>query len=151
MDVTVSRLAADAFLVVTGTAFGSHDLGWLRRQARLTGADVRIADVTSAWACFGLWGPAARSLLAPLTPASLSNADFPYPSWRATTVADVPVRALRVTYVGELGWELYCPTEYGAALWEALVATGATPGGTGRSRACGWRRGTGRGGATSVR
>ena len=128
MDVTVSRLAADAFLVVTGTAFGSHDLGWLRRQARLTGADVRIADVTSAWACFGLWGPAARSLLAPLTPASLSTADFPYPSWRATTVADVPVRALRVTYVGELGWELYCPTEYGAALWEALVAHGRDAG-----------------------
>ena len=62
------------------------------------------------------------SLLAPLTPASLSTADFPYPSLQATTVADVPVRALRVTYVGELGWELYCPTEYGAALWEALVA-----------------------------
>jgi glycine cleavage system aminomethyltransferase T len=129
MDVTVSRLAADAFLVVTGTAFGSHDLGWLRRQARFAGADVRITDVTSAWACFGLWGPAARSLLAPLTPASLSTADFPYPSWRATTVADVPVRALRVTYVGELGWELYCPTEYGAALWAALAGTGATPGG----------------------
>src|SRR6185437_11535172 len=53
--------------------------------SRLTGADVRIADVTSAWACFGLWGPAARSLLAPLTPAALSGADFPYPSWRPTT------------------------------------------------------------------
>jgi glycine cleavage system aminomethyltransferase T/glycine/D-amino acid oxidase-like deaminating enzyme len=129
MDVTVSRLAADAFFVVTGTAFGPHDLGWLRRQARLSGADVRLADVTSAWACFGLWGPQARTLLAPLTPASLADDDFPYPSWRATTVADVPVRALRVTYVGELGWELYCPTEYGAALWAALVATGATPGG----------------------
>ena len=129
MDVTVSRVAADAFLVVTGTAFGPHDLGWLRRQCRLSGADVRIADVTSAWACFGLWGPRARELLAPLTPASLANADFPYPSLAETTVADVPVRALRVTYVGELGWELYCPTEYGAALWAALAVTGATPGG----------------------
>ncbi len=129
MDVTVSRVAADAFLVVTGTAFGPHDLGWLRRQGRLSGADVRIADVTSAWACFGLWGPRARELLAPLTPASLASADFPYPSLAETTVADVPVRALRVTYVGELGWELYCPTEYGVALWAALAATGATPGG----------------------
>jgi 4-methylaminobutanoate oxidase (formaldehyde-forming) len=129
MDVTVSRLDADAFFLVTGTAFGLHDLGWLRRQARLTGADVRIADVTSAWACFGLWGPQARGLLAPLTQASLANVDFPYPSMQETTVADVPVRALRVTYVGELGWELYCPMEYGAALWEALAATGATPGG----------------------
>ncbi len=129
MDVTVSRLAAEAFLVVTGTAFGLHDVGWLRRQARLTGAEVRIVDVTSAWACFGLWGPQARSLLAPLTPVSLANVDFPYPSVRETTIADVPVWALRVTYVGELGWELYCPTEYGAALWAALAATRATPGG----------------------
>jgi glycine cleavage system aminomethyltransferase T/glycine/D-amino acid oxidase-like deaminating enzyme len=131
MDVTVTRLAADAFQVVTGTAFGTHDLAWLRRHARRTGADVRIADVTGGWACFGLWGPRSRELLAPLTPASLENADFPYPSMRATTVADVPVRALRVTYVGELGWELYCPTEYGAALWAELAATGATP--------CGYR------------
>jgi 4-methylaminobutanoate oxidase (formaldehyde-forming) len=129
MDVTVSRLAADAFVVVTGTAFGPHDIGWLRRQACLTGADVRIVDVTSAWACFGLWGPQARERLAPLTPVSLANADFPYPSFVETTVGDVPVRALRVTYVGELGWELYCPTEYGAALWAALAATGATPAG----------------------
>ncbi|HEY0811857.1 MAG TPA: FAD-dependent oxidoreductase [Pseudonocardia sp.] len=129
MDVTVSRIDVDTFQVVTGTAFGLHDLGWLRRQARLTGADVRIADVTSGWACFGLWGPRSRELLAPLTAASLDNAEFPYPALRTTTVADVPVRALRVTYVGELGWELYCPTEYGAALWAALAATGATPGG----------------------
>ena len=61
----------------------------------------------------------------------MDNADFPYPSLRTTTVADVPVRALRVTYVGELGWELYCPTEYGAALWRELVGTGAMP--------CGYR------------
>ncbi len=124
MDVTVTRVAPDEFMVVTGTAFGLHDLGWLRRHA---GAfDVDITDVTSAWACFGLWGPDARSLLAPLTTADLT---FPYPSMREIVVGDAPVRALRVTYVGELGWELYCPTEYGAALWSVLAATGATPGG----------------------
>ena len=70
-----------------------------------------------------------------------------------TTVGDVPVRALRVTYVGELGWELYCPTEYGAGLWRALVDAGEPPGcarpATGRSRACGWRRATGCGARTS--
>ncbi|MEJ3651580.1 FAD-dependent oxidoreductase [Actinomycetes bacterium KLBMP 9759] len=131
MDVTVTRVAADEFSVVTGTAFGQHDIGWLRRQARLTGSAVRIADVTGAWACFGLWGPQARELLAPLTPAELDNAAFPYPSMRAITVGDVPVRALRVTFVGELGWELYCSTEYGAALWRTLAATGAQP--------CGYR------------
>ncbi|MFC4947847.1 GcvT family protein [Pseudonocardia sp. GCM10023141] len=128
-DVTVTRVGAAEFMVVTGTAFGQHDIGWLRRQARLTGADVRIVDVTGAWACFGIWGPQARELLAPLTPASLANADFPYPSMREITVGDVPVRALRVTFVGELGWELYCSTEYGAALWRTLAATGARPGG----------------------
>lgn len=128
-DVTVTRVGTAEFMVVTGTAFGQHDIGWLRRQARLTGMDVRIADVTGAYACFGMWGPQARELLAPLTPASLSNADFPYPSMREITVGDVPVRALRVTFVGELGWELYCSTEYGAALWRTLVATGARPGG----------------------
>jgi len=129
MDVTVTRLAEDEFLVVTGTAFGQHDLGWLRRRARLSGAAVRLADVTGAEACFGLWGPQARDLLAPLTPASLANADFPFGSMRETTVGDVPVRAARVTFVGELGWELYCSTEYGAALWRTLVETSARPGG----------------------
>ena len=114
MDVTVSRVAPDAFLVVTGTASGRHDLAWLRDRARAAGNAVRIADVSGAWACFGLWGPRARDVLAPCTPADLSNAAFPYLTMQETTVGDVPVRALRVTYVGELGWELYCPTEYGA-------------------------------------
>lgn len=131
MDVTVTRVAADEFFVVTGTAFGPHDLGWLRRHARRTDADVRIADVTGAWACFGLWGPHTRDLLAPLTTASLDNAAFPYPSMREIVVGDVPVRALRVTYVGELGWELYCSTEYGSALWNTVASTGARP--------CGYR------------
>lgn len=128
MDVTVTRVGPEAFSVVTGTAFGQHDLGWLRAHARSSGADVRIVDVTSAWACFGLWGPRSRDLLAPLTTSAL---DFPYPSMREIVVGDVPVRALRVTYVGELGWELYCPTEYGAGLWATLAGTGATPGGYG--------------------
>ncbi|MGQ0573303.1 MAG: GcvT family protein [Pseudonocardia sp.] len=132
MDVTVTRVAPDEFLVVTGTAFGPHDLGWLRRQARSTGATVRLADVTGGWACFGLWGPRARDVLAPLTPHPLDNDAFPYPSMRETTVGDVPVRALRVTFVGELGWELYCSTEYGAALWRTLAeAPGVRP--------CGYR------------
>lgn len=128
MDVTVSRVAPDAFLVVTGTAAGRHDLAWLRDRARATGSAVRIADVSGAWACFGLWGPRARDVLAPLTPADLSNAAFPYLTMQETTVGDVPVRALRVTYVGELGWELYCATEHGAGLWQALVEAGAPHG-----------------------
>jgi 4-methylaminobutanoate oxidase (formaldehyde-forming) len=131
MDVTLTRVAADEFAVVTGTAFATHDLGWLRRQARSTGMSVRIADVTGGWATFGLWGPRARDLLAPLTPLSLADEDFRFLAMRETTVGDVPVRAVRVTYVGELGWELHCSTEYGAALWSTLAGTGVQP--------CGYR------------
>jgi glycine cleavage system aminomethyltransferase T/glycine/D-amino acid oxidase-like deaminating enzyme len=117
-DFTVSRLADDRFGIVTGTAFGRHDLAWIRRHA---GGDVRVEDVTSRWACAGLWGPRARDVLAGACTDDLS---FPYMSWRELTVGDVPVRALRVTYVGELGWELYCPMEFGAALWRTLWEAG---------------------------
>lgn len=120
-DFTVTRRDEQEFLIVTGTAFGSHDLGWLRKQARVRGAQVRIADVTGQYACFGLWGPRARDILGALTPDPLT---FPFLTAREITVGDVPVLALRVTFVGELGWELYCSSEYGRALWEALWAAG---------------------------
>lgn len=123
-DVTVSQLDDQEFLIVTGTAFGAHDLGWLRDHARRSGASVRLADVTGQYACIALWGPKARDVLTPLTPQELSNAAFPYLSARETTVGDVPVRAARVTFVGELGWELYCSAEYGAALWRTVWEAG---------------------------
>lgn len=122
-DFTVARLGEERFGIVTGTAFGNHDLGWMRRHQE--GLDeIRIADVTSQWACFGVWGPRARDVLQPLTPADLGNEAFPYMTVREITVGDVPVRALRVTYVGELGWELYCPTEYGLGLWRTIWEAG---------------------------
>jgi 4-methylaminobutanoate oxidase (formaldehyde-forming) len=124
----VTRVAPDEFLVVTGTASAQHDVAWLRDRARSWASPVRIADVSGAWACFGLWGPRARDVLAPLTPADVSDVAFPYLTMQETTVGDVPVRALRVTYVGELGWELYCPAEYGAGLWRTLVEAGAPHG-----------------------
>ncbi|TDD43986.1 FAD-dependent oxidoreductase [Nonomuraea terrae] len=120
-DFTVTRRAEDEFLVVTGTAFGTHDLGWLRKQAARTGSTARIADVTGQYACFALWGPRARDVLSGLTPDPL---DFPFMSARELTVGDVPVLALRVTFVGEHGWELYCSSEYGLALWRTLWAAG---------------------------
>jgi glycine cleavage system aminomethyltransferase T/glycine/D-amino acid oxidase-like deaminating enzyme len=126
-DFTVSRLGEARFGIVTGTAFGNHDLGWMRRHLPADGS-VRIADVTSAWSCFGVWGPRARDALQAVTPADLSNEAFPYMSLQEITVGDVPVRALRVTYVGELGWELYCPTEYGLGLWRAIWEAGAEHG-----------------------
>jgi len=123
-DFTVTRVDDDAFLVVTGTAFGSHDMAWLRRQARRRSAAVRIDDVTGQLVTYGLWGPNSRAILSSLTGADLGNAAFPFMTAREIAVGDVPVRALRVTFVGELGWELYAPAEYGVALWSALWSAG---------------------------
>jgi 4-methylaminobutanoate oxidase (formaldehyde-forming) len=122
-DFTVARLAEDRFSIVTGTAFGNHDREWIRRHLPSDGT-AAVQDVTSAWACLGIWGPRSRDVLDPLTPQSLANEDFPYMTLREITVGDVPVRALRVTYVGELGFELYCPTEYGLTLWRTLWEAG---------------------------
>jgi 4-methylaminobutanoate oxidase (formaldehyde-forming) len=122
-DFTVARLGEELFQIVTGTAFGNHDREWIRKNIP-DGADVTVRDVTAAWSCIGIWGPHARDVLQEITPESLSNEDFPYMTVRETTVGSVPVRALRVTYVGELGWELYCPTEYGLTLWRWLQGPG---------------------------
>ena len=119
-DFTVTRVGPETFQIVTGTAFGNHDAGWIRRHLPHDGS-VTLSDVTSRWACFALWGPKAPEILAPLTPDPL---DFGYMRMRELTVGDVPVRALRVTFVGEMGWELYCPTEYGAGLWRTLWEAG---------------------------
>jgi 4-methylaminobutanoate oxidase (formaldehyde-forming) len=119
-DFTVARVEDELLSIVTGTAFGNHDLSWIRRHAPRDGS-VRVSDVTARWACFALWGPRARDVLQPLTPQPL---DFPYMTMRDLAVGDVPVRALRVTFTGELGWELYCPTEYGAGLWRTLWEAG---------------------------
>jgi 4-methylaminobutanoate oxidase (formaldehyde-forming) len=119
-DFTVTRLGEEEFQIVTGTAFGNHDASWIRRHLPGDGS-VRLSDVTSRWACFALWGPRALEILDPLTPDPL---DFRYMSMRELAVGDVPVRALRVTFVGETGWELYCPSEYGAVLWQTLWEAG---------------------------
>jgi 4-methylaminobutanoate oxidase (formaldehyde-forming) len=123
-DFTVTRVEEEVFSIVTGTAFGNHDLSWIRRHAPGDGS-VRCADVTARWSCFALWGPRAREILAPLTDDPL---EFSYMHMRELAVGDVPVRALRVTFVGELGWELYCPSEYGAGLWRTLWDVGRTHG-----------------------
>ena len=126
-DFTVTRLADDRFRIVTGTAFGRHDLSFLREHAPRDGS-VQVEDVTSAYACIGLWGPKARTILQSLTPADVSNAAFPYMTAHELAVGPVPCLALRVTYVGELGWELYCPAEFGLRLWDVLWEAGAANG-----------------------
>jgi len=122
-DFTVTRVEEDRFRIVTGTAFGQHDLAWIRSHAP-DDASVVVQDVTSASACLGLWGPRARAILQSLTTADLSNESFPYLRGREIAVGRVPCLALRVTYVGELGWELYCPVEFGLALWDTLWEAG---------------------------
>ncbi len=119
-DFTVTRLADDRFRIVTGTAFGQHDLAWIRSHLPDDGS-VSVEDVTSRYACIGIWGPAAREIVASVSPDDLS---FPYLHAREISVGRVACLAVRVTYVGELGWELYCPTEFGLALWDALYEAG---------------------------
>jgi glycine cleavage system T protein len=124
-DFTITRLADDRFRVITGTAFGQHDLSWIRDHAPV---DVLVEDVTSAYACVGLWGPAARRILQPLTLTDLRNGAFPYMTARQLAIGSVPCLALRVTYVGELGWELYCPAEFGLRLWDTIWEAGQAEG-----------------------
>jgi 4-methylaminobutanoate oxidase (formaldehyde-forming) len=119
-DFTVTRLTEERFRIVTGTAFGQHDAAWIRSHAP-DDASVSVEDVTSKYACLGLWGPRAREILQPLTTTPL---DFPYMRARELAVGFVPCTALRVTYVGELGWELYCPMEFALRLWDELWAAG---------------------------
>jgi 4-methylaminobutanoate oxidase (formaldehyde-forming) len=122
-DLTVTRVTDDRFLMITGTAVGQHDLGWLRRHLR-EDESVRITDLTSGRVCFALWGPRARDILSSVSRDDVSDEAFPYLTAKAVTVGSVPVYALRVTYVGELGWELYADTEFGRALWTTLWEAG---------------------------
>ncbi|MBI3974568.1 MAG: FAD-dependent oxidoreductase [Chloroflexi bacterium] len=122
-DLTVTRLAADRFLVVTGGAQGRHDLAWLRRHAPDDGS-VHLQDISSAYCCVGVWGPRARDLVQRTTEDDLSPDAFPYFTARHIAVGYVSTLALRVSYVGELGWELCAPMEYGLQLWDTLWQAG---------------------------
>jgi 4-methylaminobutanoate oxidase (formaldehyde-forming) len=122
-DCTVTRIGPERFRLVTGTAFGHRDRSSI--LSRAAGEDgVHVADVTSALACIGVWGPSARDLLQPLTSDDIGNDAFPYLTARELTVGPVPCLAVRVTYVGELGWELYCPVESGLRLWDVVWEAG---------------------------
>jgi 4-methylaminobutanoate oxidase (formaldehyde-forming) len=126
-DFTVTRLEEEKFLIITGTAFGVHDSSWLRINMPEDGS-VTLEDVSSSYACIGIWGPKSRQILSKVTKADISNDGFPYMTARYLTVGNVPVLASRVTYVGELGWEFYCPMEYGLQLWDTLWEAGKPEG-----------------------
>ena len=122
-DLTLTRLARDRFLVLTGGASGTRDLAWMRSHAPDDGS-VAISDVTSEYCGIGLWGPKAREVLQRVCHEDVSNRAFPYFASKQVTIGAAPARALRVSYVGELGWEIYVPTEYGLSVWDALWEAG---------------------------
>lgn len=122
-DLTVTRLAEDDYLVVTGAGVQGRDFDWLRRHIP-TDARCIATDVTSAYAVFGVMGPKSRALLQALTPDDLSNEAFPFGTSREIELGFGIVRASRITYVGELGFELYVPTEFAQHIFETLLGGG---------------------------
>ena len=122
-DVTVTRLAENRFLIVSGVACQNRDLDWLRRN-KPDHAMVTITDMTSAYAVVTVMGPRSRETLSKLSQADLSNEGFPFATSREIDLHYAVVRASRITYVGELGWELYIPTEYAPSVYEAVMEAG---------------------------
>lgn len=126
-DLTVVRRARDEYYITTGTGFATHDFDWIARNIP-AGMNAQLFDVTSATAVLSLMGPRARDILQEVTRADLSNAAFPFATAQVIGIAGAPVLALRVTYVGELGWELHVPVEYAAGVYAALHEAGAPHG-----------------------
>lgn len=122
-DLTIVRKAADRFWVLTGGGLLTHDLAWLRGNAPTDGS-VQITDLSARYAPIGLWGPNARKVLQKVTHADVSNEAFPYYTMQEIEVGAIPVTALRLSYAGELGWELYTGTELALGLWDALWEAG---------------------------
>jgi glycine cleavage system aminomethyltransferase T/glycine/D-amino acid oxidase-like deaminating enzyme len=131
-DLTIMRLADDQFRVVTGGAHGMADLKWFRDH--LVG-DAQVFDLTSQWCTLGLWGPRARDILASTTSADVSHDAFPFATCRDIEMGPLRVLASRISYVGDLGWELYVPIDQGARLWDIVAEAGqphgAVPAGIG--------------------
>jgi glycine cleavage system aminomethyltransferase T/glycine/D-amino acid oxidase-like deaminating enzyme len=122
-DLTVMRLGEERFRVVTGGAHGMADLKWYADRLSEDGS-AQITDLTSAWTTLGLWGPRARDVLASLTSDDVSHEAFPFASCRTIEIDSLRVLASRISYVGELGWELYVPIEQGAKLWDLVWEAG---------------------------
>jgi 4-methylaminobutanoate oxidase (formaldehyde-forming) len=122
-DLTVGRLSETEYYIVTGTGFATHNFDWISR-AMPEGLDARLIDVTSSNAVLSVMGPRSRDVLQTLTEHDMSNAAFPFGRIKRITLAGTPLLALRVTYVGELGFELHIPVEFAASVYEALMEGG---------------------------
>ena len=126
-DLTVARLAEDLFYIVTGTGFRTHDGAWIREHLP-PGLDATLTDVTEQFGTLSLMGPRARDVLQAVADRDCGNAAFPFGHVRIVTIAGHRLRALRVTYVGELGWELHVPLANTGDVFDALMQTGAAHG-----------------------
>jgi glycine cleavage system aminomethyltransferase T/glycine/D-amino acid oxidase-like deaminating enzyme len=126
-DLTIMRLDEHVFRVVTGGAYGMSDLKWFSDHLPEDGT-AQIHDQTNSWCTLGLWGPRARDILASLTSDDISNEGFPFARWRTIEVGPLQVMASRISYVGDLGWELYVPIEQGGRLWDIVAEAGAPHG-----------------------
>lgn len=122
-DVTVTRVAENEFRIISGTSFVSSDLGWMQLHQPDDGSVV-IEDVTDRMGCLGLWGPQARKVLQAVSSTDVSNAAFPYMTARAVDIQGAAVWAQRVSYAGELGWELYILPADACAVFDALMEAG---------------------------
>ena len=126
-DLTVARLSEEKIYIVTGTGFRTHDFSWIEDHVS-NGLDAKLTDVTEEFGTLSLMGPKARDVLAAVTEADVSNAAFPFGHVREIEVAGRTVRALRVTYVGELGWELHVPIAATGEVFDALMKAGSPHG-----------------------
>ena len=122
-DLTVTRLGENRFMVVTGGAMGLHDLDWIESHLPDDGS-VRVEDISVGRCCIGLWGPRARDLLSRVCDEDVTDEGFPYMTAKPITIAEVSSLALRISYVGELGWEIYASAEQGLRLWDVLWEAG---------------------------
>jgi 4-methylaminobutanoate oxidase (formaldehyde-forming) len=123
-DLTVARLAQDRFYIITGTGFATHDFHWIRSLLPEDG-DVELTDITEDFTVLSLMGPRARDLLQSLCTEDMGNEAFGFATTRDIRVQGIPVKALRITYVGELGWELHVATDRALELYDLLMAEGA--------------------------
>ena len=125
-DLTIMRIDDEVFRVVTGGAWGMSDLKWFkdRLPADGSGGRVQIHDQTNSWCTLGLWGPRARDILSSVTSDDVSNDGFAFARWKTLEVGPLQVIASRISYVGDLGWELYVPIEQGARLWDIVAEAG---------------------------
>src|SRR6185312_14621511 len=122
-DLTVTRLGPEEFMVITGTAQYVSDRAWLERHIAAS-EDVTIADRSAEHSVLGLMGPSSREILAGVCDADLSNDGFPFATSREVSIAGITCRASRITYVGELGWELYIPVADAVAVYDGLWESG---------------------------